>query len=525
MGILSSEDFFSRSEQLRGVYKEAFRTLVLQAIQGIEASDPENRYLADDFEDSEADSGAKSLSGYSSRNSSFMSGTFEVKPVRSRLETEFRDLDPIGRGGFAQVFQGEHRIDHCKYAFKRIEFKSKTSESYEKIIREIKSLAHLEHPNIVRYHGAWVEEKTLPTKDCTKSTDKIDTVSFRADESGPSEIGISIPIYNDAQQFEMEISLGYYMIIQMELCQFTLADWLEQRNLLICHSNPWKPEYSHKTCRSRIPADFMATLVGANTWDINQTENNRIFKCIVKALQHIHAKGIIHRDLKPGNILFQVDGDSFITKIGDFGLAADMGMPNSVQPSEESTPTRIDSATAGKSPSPSVSRSTRTTGLGTCTYAAPEQIRGDDASYNEKVDIFSLGIILFELYCPFATRMERHNVLEDLKKGIISASFMKRWPKEATFIWSCISESADTRPSAEQIFESEIFEQDSDETIERLSKENSTLRRLLEAEREKVKCLECSLVQSIDKVTQLQDKMIDGASLEIKSLGIGAIVD
>lgn len=89
--------------------------------------------------------------------------------------------------------------------------------------------------------------------------------------------------------------------------------------------------------------------------------------------------------------------------------------------------------------------------------------------------------------------MERHNVIEDLKNGIIPPSFMKRWPKEATFIWSCISHNVDTRPSAEQILESEILEQDPEETIERLSKENNALKRLLEAERERSKRLEASL--------------------------------
>lgn len=104
-----------------------------------------------------------------------------------------------------------------------------------------------------------------------------------------------------------------------------------------------------------------------------------------------------------------------------------------------------------------------------------------------------MGIILFELFYPFATRMERHDVLEELKNGIIPSAFVKRWPKEATFIWSCISQSDETRPSAEQILESEILEQDPEETIDRLSKENNALKRLLEAERERVRLLEANI--------------------------------
>lgn len=89
--------------------------------------------------------------------------------------------------------------------------------------------------------------------------------------------------------------------------------------------------------------------------------------------------------------------------------------------------------------------------------------------------------------------MERHNVLEELKNGIIPTSFMKSWPKEATFIWSCISVEAELRPSAEQIFDSEILEHDPEETIERLAKENHALKKLLDAEKERARILQISL--------------------------------
>jgi translation initiation factor 2-alpha kinase 1 len=557
MGILTSADFFSRSEKLRGVYKEAFRTLVLQAIQGIEATDEDHRYLTQEEHEEEGhasedetaltiSSGHLSSAGfdeYSERALSITSGVFDIKPVRSRLETEFRDLVPIGRGGFARVLKGEHRIDQNQYAFKRIEFKSKTSESYEKIIREIKSLAHLEHPNIVRYHGAWVEEKptsstrrhkSLDGTDCSIAVDVSSFQSHSAVEIIPSSpVGITIPIGNPAREIEQEIfdPPGFYMIIQMELCQFTLADWLEQRNYLICHGRPWRADGPSRPvrCRMCIPVDRMATLVGAQMWDINPAENCRIFKCIVKALQYIHAKGIIHRDLKPGNILFQIDGDQYIPKIGDFGLASNMSheegfMSPSIMSADEGGSSTVGTPNNepypfGKSPSPSISRSTRTTGLGTCMYAAPEQIRDDLSEYNEKVDIYSLGIILFELFHPFTTRMERFEVLEDLKKGIIPSSFMRRWPKEATFIWSCISRNDETRPSAEQILESEILEQDPEETIDRLAKENSTLKRLLETERERVRLLEASQTQSPEQ-SMIEEVSLDDVSQAINHVSI-----
>lgn len=118
--------------------------------------------------------------------------------------------------------------------------------------------------------------------------------------------------------------------------------------------------------------------------------------------------------------------------------------------------------------------------------------------------------------------MERHNVLEDLKNGIIPASFMKTWPKEATFIWSCISKNDEMRPSANQILESEILEQDPDETIERLSRENDTLKRLLEAERERVRQLEVRCNQEPTVAANRSDSFlcIDELTVDIRNVKI-----
>lgn len=389
VGVLTSEDLFRRSEKLRGTYKKAFRDLVLSAIESIEEKSGRN-LLTSGREDEDGDDSAMSDGDVSISDSlTSTSGLFELEPVNSRLETDYKDLQIIGKGGFAVVFRGEHRIDHCKYAFKRIQFKSRTSEDYQKIIREIKSLANLDHPNIVRYHGAWIEEKTSSPifsdvivsqgrnldLDTNATIDDVDegisalSIASSHDPTALMKNGITIPLANPVDRFIVE-PLGYYMVIQMELCQFTLADWLEQRNYLISRGVPWHPDAAVgrpssklRMRRPMIPPDSMATMVEPGRWAINPAENRRIFKAIVKALQHIHSKGIIHRDLKPGNILFQSDDGVFIPKIGDFGLASDMSVTaEDMPPSNQSNSTVVSQGSDS-----SVSRSTRTTGLGTCT--------------------------------------------------------------------------------------------------------------------------------------------------------------
>lgn len=89
---------------------------------------------------------------------------------------------------------------------------------------------------------------------------------------------------------------------------------------------------------------------------------------LAKAVQHAHDRGVIHRDLKLKNIIVDEDGEPHIA---DFGLAKRDGRPDVLA----------------------------ITGLvvGTPAYMAPEQARAEHSSVDRRTDIYSLGVILFEL--------------------------------------------------------------------------------------------------------------------------------
>lgn len=118
-------------------------------------------------------------------------------------------------------------------------------------------------------------------------------------------------------------------------------------------------------------------------------ESAELVARIARALQHAHERGIVHRDLKPSNIMLTSDG---IPRVMDFGLAKrDTG---------EITMT-LDGEV-----------------LGTPAYMSPEQARGQGHLVDGRADVYSLGVILYELLAgelPFRgnSRMLLHQVLND----------------------------------------------------------------------------------------------------------------
>ena len=88
--------------------------------------------------------------------------------------------------------------------------------------------------------------------------------------------------------------------------------------------------------------------------------------------------------------------------------------------------------------------------MGTSTYLSPEQ--ETNLAYNEKVDMFALGLILCELCSKFSTYHERVSTLNDLKyKGVLPASMKRNFGVESQIILMMVCNDADSRPSAENL--------------------------------------------------------------------------
>ncbi|XP_023372447.1 interferon-induced, double-stranded RNA-activated protein kinase isoform X1 [Otolemur garnettii] len=182
--------------------------------------------------------------------------------VNDRFAKDYKEIEPIGKGGYGQVFKAKHRIDKKTYVIKRVKYNS------EKVEREVKALAGLdEHENIVRYHGCWDGEDYDP------ETSGYDTETSDYDsKKNANHLGRTTRC----------------LFIQMEFCdKGTLEQWIDNR-------------------RGKKPDKALAL---------------EFFEQITKGVDFIHSKQLIHRDLKPSNI-FLVDKKKI--KIGDFGLVTSL---------------------------------------------------------------------------------------------------------------------------------------------------------------------------------------------------------
>jgi non-specific serine/threonine protein kinase/serine/threonine-protein kinase len=113
----------------------------------------------------------------------------------------------------------------------------------------------------------------------------------------------------------------------------------------------------------------------ADEYQLDNDARIELFVRVCRAVQHAHQKGIIHRDLKPSNVLVTMEDGIAAPKVIDFGVAKAVGL----RLTEETLLTQFGAI------------------IGTPAYMSPEQAEGTVFEIDTRADIYSLGVMLYEL--------------------------------------------------------------------------------------------------------------------------------
>ena len=492
-----------------------------------------------------------------------------AREYESRFLQDFEPQECLGKGGFGVVFKAKNKMDGCSYAVKRILLPN-SSSAREKVLREVRALAQLDHPSIVRYFNAWSEQPPVGWQ--KKQDDKLDNdlsiwssmpqqselnkhSASTSANSSQAEVAKQSDSYSDEFEvitdetknfFDPAYSQGFSFHAektsdsQQHFREQFSGSWadnsLNERNLPetlkgkffqndssdsgSTSGSDWKanndkslpfqhyqnPDNScsivfdeqseqgndshHYSMKESSSPKFHShsflkssktengSLYNASvdlkkndpdkTAEDNQqshctvylyiqmqlckkeslkewlvanvhrekTVYTRIFSQVLEAVKYVHDRGLIHRDLKPSNVLFSLDNT---IKVGDFGLVTHAGEISTAQ-----LPFFDEAA-----------QQQHTKQAGTTLYMAPEQM--SSCLYTNKVDIFALGLILFELVYSFATQMEKVSHFSDARQHKFPKNFRSKFPQEAALVLAMLRKDAGSRPSADDIINDEMF--------------------------------------------------------------------
>jgi len=135
---------------------------------------------------------------------------------------------------------------------------------------------------------------------------------------------------------------------------------------------------------------------------LSTTQRLQLFMKVCHAVQHAHQKGIIHRDLKPSNVLVTLHDGEPVPKVIDFGVAKALGQ----KLTEKTLFTPFQNM------------------IGTPAYMSPEQAELSGLDIDTRSDIYSLGVLLYELLTgvtPFDAQMLRQAALDEIRRMIREA--------------------------------------------------------------------------------------------------------
>ncbi|RLU22024.1 hypothetical protein DMN91_006403 [Ooceraea biroi] len=413
-----------------------------------------------------------------------------LTPGWSRYQEEFNEISLIASGGFGEVYEALHRLDDTKYAIKKIVLYSSRTKDIDQYLNEVKTLARLNHANIVSYKAAWIEpllpsiiptrvstnresarvssitsgpsndsncndssdnetsnadqstDKSAPQEYTKDNTESSDIVSFRNSESGEN-----VDKSEDTESKSEHTDIPTHESTSYQMCTYSnrVSNNGNQKYMML---------YIQMTLCEQTLREWMRERISQTPQPIISA----VLQQILCGVNYIHGKKIVHHDIKPSNIFISRSGQLQV-QLGDFGLACPL------------------------------QRGTRHSVLGTFMYAAPEQLEG---KCDAKSDIYSIGIVLTELLILTHTQMELTTVINCLKCGMIPETVTMERHKWARMIVRMVQDNPDERPCTTEL-------------LQDLEKDNDT--KIVSELKQTVQALTHNIRDKDEQIQELQDQI------------------
>ncbi|KRZ02416.1 Eukaryotic translation initiation factor 2-alpha kinase 3, partial [Trichinella zimbabwensis] len=409
--------------------------------------------------------------------------TNEIKSeFSSRFLKDFIPVRCLGCGGFGTVYESVNKVDEQKYAVKRIALPER-DYAKEKVIREVKALAKLDHPGIVRYYNSWFEEPPLEWLDSLEASvfkkcgssclstgenmpygkchGEFETLSDCRISDGQQSNKTTRTPYNSKHhwpRFYKEESSAMFNDADVDLTgkisssQEEDGDNQENSLEIVFQNSGDQIESSKLKQLTSLRLSFLQSLPSSRSKNKKHNKELQTPTCVGKAFLFIQMQ-LCQQDtlmdwLNENNTDKRDESlmlDWFRQTVLAMEYVHDCGMIH-----RDLKPTNIFFSLTGQVKIGDFGLAKE------CFSCEHCEDTTDTLPLSSSVDIYALGLIFVELMIPFSTQMERVTILKNLRK-LKLPNAISDCPIKSTFVKKLLSHLADERPTCKEILQSELL--------------------------------------------------------------------